>query len=78
MSTPPSGPSSRGSSCPTPRLAYLGRAHLARLRGRPERPPRIFEQYRRQLADDADEIAGTVASPPREIELAFRELMAPT
>jgi DNA-binding SARP family transcriptional activator len=55
---------------------YLERAHLARLRGRPEQPPRIFEQYRRKLADDADEIAGTVAIPPPEIELAFRELMA--
>ncbi|WP_370327140.1 hypothetical protein [Euzebya sp.] len=55
---------------------YLERAQLARLRGRPEQPPRIFEQYRRKLADDADEIAGTVATPPPEIELAFRELMA--
>jgi DNA-binding SARP family transcriptional activator len=55
---------------------YLERAHLARLRGRPEQPPRIFERYRRKLADDADEIAGTVATPPPEIELAFRELMA--
>jgi DNA-binding SARP family transcriptional activator len=54
---------------------YLERAHLACLRGRVEQPPRIFEQYRRKLADDADEIAGTVASPPPEIELAFRELM---
>ena len=56
---------------------YLERAHVARLRGRPEQLPRIFEQYRRKLADDADEIAGTVAIPPPEIELAFRELMAP-
>jgi tetratricopeptide (TPR) repeat protein len=55
---------------------YLERAELERLRGHPEQPPRIFEQYRRKLADDADEIAGTVASPPPEIELAFRELMA--
>ena len=55
---------------------YLERAHVARLRGRPEQPLRIFEHYRRKLADDADEIAGTVASPPPEIELAFRELMA--
>ena len=55
---------------------YLERAHVARLRGRPEQPPRIFEQYRRKLADDADEIAGTVATPPPEIELAFRELIA--
>jgi len=55
---------------------YLERAELERLRGRPEQPPRIFEQYRRKLADDADEIAGTVATPPPEIELAFRELMA--
>ena len=54
---------------------YLERAHVARLRGRPEQPPRIFEHYRRKLADDADEIAGTVATPPPEIELAFRELM---
>ena len=57
---------------------YLERAHVARLRGRPEQPLRIFEHYRRKLADDADEIAGTVASPPPEIELAFRKLMAPT
>jgi len=55
---------------------YLERAHVARLRGRSEQPPRIFEHYRRKLADDADEIAGVVASPPPEIELAFRELMA--
>jgi nucleoid-associated protein YgaU len=55
---------------------YLERAELERLRGHPEQPPRIFEHYRRKLADDADEIAGTVASPPPEIELAFRELMA--
>ena len=54
---------------------YLERAHLERLRGRPELPPRIFEHYRRKLADDADEIARTVATPPPEIELAFRELM---
>ncbi|HVM00511.1 MAG TPA: hypothetical protein VM324_14555 [Egibacteraceae bacterium] len=54
---------------------YLERAQLERLRGRPEQPPRIFEHYRRKLADDADEIAGTVATPPPEIELAFRELM---
>ena len=56
---------------------YLERAQLELLRGRPEQPPRIFEHYRRKLADDADEIAGTVATPPPEIELAFRELMAP-
>ncbi|CAN5314400.1 hypothetical protein BH20ACT8_BH20ACT8_08850 [soil metagenome] len=55
---------------------YLERAALERLRGRPEQPPRIFEQYRRKLADGAGEIAGTVAIPPPEIELAFRELMA--
>ena len=55
---------------------YLERANVARLRGRAEQPLRIFEQYRRKLADDADEIAGTVAAPPPEIELAFRELMA--
>jgi len=55
---------------------YLERAELERVRGHPEQPPRIFEQYRRKLADDADEIAGTVATPPPEIELAFRELMA--
>lgn len=54
---------------------YLERAELERLRGHPELPPRIFEQYRRKLADDADEIASTVATPPPEIELAFRELM---
>jgi DNA-binding SARP family transcriptional activator len=57
---------------------YLERAHVARLRGRPEQPWRIFEQYRRKLTDDADEIAGTVAIPPPEIELAFRELMVGT
>ena len=56
---------------------YLERAHVARLRGRAEQPLRIFEQYRRKLADDADEIASTVGTPPPEIELAFRELIAP-
>jgi DNA-binding SARP family transcriptional activator len=55
---------------------YLERAALARQRGRAEQVPRIFEHYRRKLADDADEIAGTVTTPPPEIELAFRELMA--
>ena len=55
---------------------YLERAELERARGHPEQPPRIFEIYRRKLADDADEIAGTIATPPPEIELAFRELMA--
>jgi hypothetical protein len=55
---------------------YFERAELERLRGHPEQPPRIFEIYRRKLAEDADEIAGTIASPPPEIELAFRELMA--
>lgn len=45
---------------------YLERAHLERLRGRPKQPPRIFEIYRRDLADDADEIAGTVATHPRD------------
>lgn len=46
---------------------------LAHLRGVPS-SARIFEQCRRTLADDADEIAGIVASP---FGLAFRELMAP-
>jgi hypothetical protein len=55
---------------------YLERGHIERLRGHVEQPRRIFEHYRRKLADDADEIAGTVAEPPAEIELAFRELMA--
>ena len=55
---------------------YFERAELERLRGHPEQPPRIFEIYRRKLAEDADEIAGVVASPPPEVELAFRELMA--
>ena len=55
---------------------YFERAELERLRGHPEQPSRIFEIYRRKLVDDADEIAGVVASPPPEIELAFRELMA--
>ena len=54
---------------------YFERAELERLRGHPEQPPRIFEIYRRKLAEDADDIAGTIASPPPEIELAFRELM---
>jgi tetratricopeptide (TPR) repeat protein len=55
---------------------YLERAELERLRSHHEQLPRIFEVYRRKLADDADEVAGVVASPPPEIELAFRELMA--
>ena len=55
---------------------YFERAELERLRGHPEQPPRIFEIYRRKLAEDADEVAGVVASPPPEIELAFRELLA--
>lgn len=55
---------------------YLERAELERRRGHPEQPPRIFEQYRRKLADDADEIAGTIGIPPPEIEFAFRELIA--
>ena len=55
---------------------YLERAELERLRGHPEHPLRIFEQHRRKLDDGADEIAGTIATPPPEIEFAFRELMA--
>jgi tetratricopeptide (TPR) repeat protein len=55
---------------------YLERGELERLRGHSEQSPRNFEQYRRKLADDADEMAGTVVTPPPEIELAFRELMA--
>ena len=57
---------------------YLEQAQLERQRGHPEQPPRIFDNYRRKLADDADEIAGTIAIPPPEIELAFRELIAGT
>ena len=55
---------------------YLERAQLERLRSHPEQLPRIFEIYGRKLAEDADEIAGVVAFPPPENELAFHELMA--
>jgi hypothetical protein len=35
---------------------------------------RMFAVYRRKLAERADEIAGTFASPPSEIELAYLQL----
>ena len=54
---------------------YFERAQLERLRGHPEQPPRIFEIYRGKLAEDADEVAGVIGSPPPELELAFRDLM---
>ena len=56
---------------------YLEQAEVEKARGHPERAARTYEEYRTSLADDADEIAGTVATPPPMIELAFRELMAP-
>lgn len=55
---------------------YLEQAELEMARGHPERASLVYEQYRNTLADDADEIAGTVASPPPEIELAFGGLLA--
>lgn len=54
---------------------YLEQADLEMTRGHPERANLIYEQYRRTLDEDADEVAGTVATPPTEIEFAFRELM---
>jgi hypothetical protein len=56
---------------------YLEQAEVETARGHPERAARTYQEYRTALADDADEIAGTVAVPPPEIELAFRQLMAP-
>ncbi|MEX0704984.1 MAG: hypothetical protein WD041_00040 [Nitriliruptoraceae bacterium] len=55
---------------------YLERAQIEQERGRPEHVARTWDQYRSALAEDADEIAGAVSTPPPEIELAFRELMA--
>lgn len=55
---------------------YLEQAELEKARGHPERARRLEQQWRRDLGNDADEIAGTVAVPPGEVELAFRELMA--
>ncbi len=54
---------------------YLERAELEKARGRPERVAQIWRELRRRHAQDADEIAGYVSSPPPEIELAFQELM---
>lgn len=55
---------------------YLEQAELEMARGHPERASFVYEQYRRTLGDDADEIAGTVASPPLELDMAFREVLA--
>lgn len=55
---------------------YVEQAALEMTRGHPERANLVYEQYMRTLGEDADEVAGIVATPPLEIELAFQEIVA--
>jgi DNA-binding SARP family transcriptional activator len=54
---------------------YIEWARLERSRGRTDQIPRLWRRLKQRYADDADEIAGLVASPTSDTELEFMRLM---